>query len=267
MTEPDVASSDATNVQMRIERRGAQYVINGRKWWITGAASNRCKLLIVMGKTDIHAPRHQQQSMILVPIETEGVEVERDLTVFGFNDVFGHCEISFTNVCVPQDSVLGMEGEGFAMSQARLGPGRIHHCMRCIGAAERALELTCRRVISREAFGGPLAEQGVVRDWIAASRLEIDQARLLTLNTAWLMDAVGNREAHARISGIKAIVPQMAAKVVDRAIQAFGAAGLSQDFPLAYSYATLRTLRLADGPDEVHKHKVAMAELKRYTNS
>jgi len=264
MTEPAVASSDATNIECRIERRGDGYVINGRKWWISGAGSGRCRLLIVMGKTDPAGPRHLQQSMILVPIDTPGVTVVRDLPVFGYNDREGHCEVLFEDVRVPVGNLLGEEGGGFAMSQARLGPGRIHHCMRCIGIAERALELMCRRVHSRVAFGRTLAEQGVIQEWIADSRIEIEQARLLTMKAAWLMDTVGNKGARIEISAIKVVAPNVALRVVDRAIQAHGGAGVSDDFPLAAMYAGLRTLRLADGPDEVHRMQVARRELRRY---
>jgi len=264
MTEPAVASSDATNIECRIERRGDDYVINGRKWWISGAASHRCRLLIVMGKTDPSAPRYVQQSMVLVPIDTPGVTVVRNLPVFGYADREGHCEIVFEDVRVPVTNLLGEEGGGFAMAQARLGPGRIHHCMRCIGIAERALELMCRRVESRVAFGKRLAEQGVIQEWIADSRIEIEQARLLTLKTAWLMDTVGNKGAAIEVSAIKVVAPNIALRVVDRAIQAHGGGGVSDDFPLAAMWAGLRTLRLADGPDEVHRRQVARRELGRY---
>jgi acyl-CoA dehydrogenase len=264
MTEPAVASSDATNIECRIERRGHEYVINGRKWWISGAGSPRCRLLIVMGKTDPDGPRHLQQSMVLVPIDTPGVSVVRDLTVFGYNDREGHCEIVFDDVRVPVTNLVGEEGGGFAIAQARLGPGRIHHCMRCVGMAERALELMCRRVRGRVAFGKPLAEQGVIQEWIADSRIEIEQARLLTLKAAWLMDTVGNKGARVEISAIKVVAPNMALRVVDRAIQAHGGGGVSGDFPLAAMFAGLRTLRFADGPDEVHRMQVARRELRRY---
>ncbi len=264
MTEPAVASSDATNIECRIERRGHEYVINGRKWWISGAASPRCRLLIVMGKTDPDGPRHLQQSMVLVPIDTPGVSVVRDLTVFGYNDREGHCEIVFDDVRVPVTNLLGEEGGGFAIAQARLGPGRIHHCMRCVGIAERALELMCRRVRGRVAFGKPLADQGVIQEWIADSRIEIEQARLLTLKAAWLMDTVGNKGARVEISAIKVVAPNIALRVVDRAIQAHGGGGVSGDFPLAAMFAGLRTLRFADGPDEVHRMQVARRELRRY---
>ena len=264
MTEPAVASSDATNIECRIERDGDDYVINGRKWWISGAADARCQLFILMGKTDPSAHRLQQQSMILVPRDTPGVDIVRALPVFGYQDQEGHCEIQFTDVRVPVSNLLGTEGSGFALAQARLGPGRIHHCMRCIGAAERALELMCQRVTDRVAFGRPLSEQGVIREWIADSRMEIEQARLLTLKAAYLMDTVGNKGAAIEISAIKVVVPNMALRVIDRAIQAHGGGGVSDDFPLAAMYAGIRTLRLADGPDEVHRRQVAKRELARY---
>jgi len=267
MTEPAVASSDATNIACRIEREGDEYVINGRKWWISGAADLRCQLFILMGKTDPEAARHVQQSMILVPRDTPGVEIVRALPVFGYQDQEGHCEIQFTDVRVPVTNLLGQEGSGFALAQARLGPGRIHHCMRCIGAAERALELMCQRVTNRVAFGRPLSEQGVIREWIADSRMEIEQARLLTLKAAYLMDTVGNKGAAVEISSIKVVVPNMALRVIDRAIQAHGGGGVSDDFPLAAMYAGIRTLRLADGPDEVHRRQVAKRELARYTST
>ncbi len=266
MTEPDVASSDATNISMTIERDGDSYVLNGRKWWTSGAASDRCKVMIVMGKTDPDAPRHLQQSMVLVPFDTPGVTKVRDLPVFGYQDREGHCEVDFDNVRVPVSNLIGQEGGGFAIAQARLGPGRIHHCMRCIGIAERALELMCRRVSSRVAFGRPLAEQGVIREWIADSRIEIEQARLLTLKAAWLMDTVGTKGAAVEISAIKIVAPNTALRVVDRAIQAHGGGGVSDDFPLARMYAGLRTLRFADGPDEVHRRQVARTELSRYAD-
>lgn len=264
MTEPDVASSDATNIQMSIRRDGDEYVLNGRKWWTSGASSDRCKVMIVMGKTDPDAPRHLQQSMILVPMDTPGVTKVRDLPVFGYQDREGHAEMDFDEVRVPASNLIGQEGSGFAIAQARLGPGRIHHCMRCIGVAERALELMCRRVTERAAFGQPLANQGVVREWIADSRIEIEQARLLTLKAAHLMDTVGVKGAAIEISAIKVVAPNTALRVVDRAIQAHGGAGVSDDFPLARMYAGLRTLRLADGPDEVHRRQVARTELARY---
>ena len=264
MTEPDVASSDATNIQLSIERDGDEYVLNGRKWWISGAASPRCEVFIVMGKTDPNAPRHLQQSMILVPRDTPGLTVVRDLPVFGYQDREGHCELLFDNCRVPAENLIAQEGMGFAIAQARLGPGRIHHCMRCLGVAERALDLMCRRVTERVAFGRPLAEQGVIREWIADSRMEIEQARLLTLKAAWLMDTVGNKGAAIEISSIKVIAPNVALRVVDRAIQAHGGGGVSDDFPLAQMYAGLRTLRFADAPDEVHRRQVARTELARH---
>jgi len=266
MTEPDVASSDATNIQLSIRRDGDEYVLNGRKWWISGAASERCKIFIVMGKTDPDASRHLQQSMILVPRDTPGLTVVRDLPVFGYQDREGHVELRFDDVRVPVENIIAEEGAGFAIAQARLGPGRIHHCMRCIGIAERALELMCRRVTERVAFGRPLSEQGVIREWIADSRMEIEQSRLLTFKAAWLMDTVGNKGAAVEISSIKVVVPNMALRVVDRAIQAHGGGGVSDDFPLARMYAGLRTLRFADGPDEVHRRQVARTELGRYSS-
>jgi acyl-CoA dehydrogenase len=267
MTEPDVASSDATNIATSIERDGDTYVINGRKWWSSGAMDPRCEILIVMGKTNPDAPRHQQQSMILVPRDTPGVTIKRGMLVFGFTDGThgGHAEIEFADVRVPAENLIADEGHGFAIAQARLGPGRIHHCMRQIGAAERALELMCRRVIDRTAFGKPLAEQGVIQDWIAESRVRIESARLLVLKTAWLMDTVGNKGAHTEIQAIKIATPAMAQWVIDKAIQAHGAGGISQDFPLAHLWASARTLRFADGPDEVHKRSLAWRELKKYT--
>ena len=264
MTEPDVASSDATNIQLSIVRDGDDYVLNGRKWWISGAASERCAVFIVMGKTDPSAARHQQQSMILVPRGTPGLTIVRNLPVFGYTDREGHCELRFEDVRVPASNLVAEDGMGFAIAQARLGPGRIHHCMRCIGMAERALELMCRRVLGREAFGKPLAAQGVIREWIADSRIEIEQARLLTLKAAHLMDTVGHKGAATEISAIKVVAPNMALRVVDRAIQAHGGGGVSDDFPLARMYAGLRTLRFADGPDEVHRRQLARAELGRY---
>jgi acyl-CoA dehydrogenase len=263
MTEPDVASSDATNISIGIERAGDEYVVNGRKWWTSGANHPNCRVLILMGKTDPDGPPHRQQSMILVPADTPGVEVVRNLSVFGYDDApHGHAEISFTDVRVPVRNVIGAEGDGFAIAQGRLGPGRIHHCMRLIGIAERALDLMCERVQHRVAFGVPLAEQGVIQDWIAESRIEIDQARLLTLKTAWLMDTVGNKGARTEIAAIKVLAPRMACNVIDRAIQAHGGAGVSGDLPLAYLYAYSRMLRIADGPDEVHKRSIARRELR-----
>ncbi|CAM04618.1 acyl-CoA dehydrogenase [Saccharopolyspora erythraea NRRL 2338] len=266
MTEPDVASSDATNIGTRIERDGDSYVINGRKWWSSGAMSPRCKILIVMGKTDPGAERHRQQSQVLVPVDTPGVHVKRGMYVFGYSDGDhgGHAEIVFDNVRVPASNVVSGEGEGFAIAQARLGPGRIHHCMRAIGMAERALELMCRRVSDRVAFGGPIADQGVVQQWIADARIRIETTRLLVLKTAWLMDTVGNKGAHTEIQAIKVAVPEMVTWVIDRAIQAHGGGGVSQDFPLANLYAHARTLHIVDGPDEVHRRSLARRELKKY---
>ena len=264
MTEPDVASSDATNIALRIETDGDDYVLNGRKWWISGAARDTCKIAIVMGKTDPDAPRHLQQSQVLVPLDTPGLTVVRDLTVFGYTDQEGHCELSFEDVRVPRSNLIGEEGGGFAIAQARLGPGRIHHCMRAIGVAERALEAMCRRVTTRTAFGKPLSDQGVIQEWIADSRMDIEQARLLVLKTAWLMDTVGNKGARIEVSAIKVAVPNMALRVVDRAIQAHGAGGVGPDFGLASMYAHLRTLRLADGPDEVHRMQLAKREIRKY---
>jgi acyl-CoA dehydrogenase len=265
MTEPDVASSDATNIETRIERDGDEYVINGRKWWSSGAGDPRCKIAIVMGKNDPTAPRHEQQSMILVPLNTPGVKIERILPVFGYDDApHGHAEIVYENVRVPADNMLWEEGKGFAIAQGRLGPGRIHHCMRLIGLAERALEDLTKRVQSRSAFGKKIAEQGVVQEWIADSRIEIEQARLLTLKAAYMMDTVGNKEAKTEIAMIKVVAPNMALRVLDRAIQAFGAAGVSEDFTLAYHWANARTLRIADGPDEVHRRQIARLELQKY---
>jgi acyl-CoA dehydrogenase len=267
MTEPAVASSDATNIECRIEADGDEYLINGRKWWSSGAGRERCKIAILMGKTDLAAPAHRQQSMVLVPMDTPGVTVVRDQLVFGFNDPEGHCEVLYQDVRVPKSNLLGEEGGGFAIAQARLGPGRIHHCMRSIGAAERAFELMCRRAHERVAFGRPLAEQGVVREWIADSRVEIDQARLLTLHAAWLMDRYDNKVARNAISAIKIVAPNMATRVIDRAIQVHGGAGVAQDFPLAEMYAHQRTLRLADGPDEVHRRTLGRLELGRFAPS
>jgi acyl-CoA dehydrogenase len=266
MTEPDVASSDASNIATRIQRDGDSYVINGTKWWSSGAMDPACEILIVMGKTAPDGDRHRQQSMILVPRDTPGVDVRRGMWLFGYDDAThgGHAEVVFTDVRVPAANLIGEEGSGFAIAQARLGPGRIHHCMRMIGAAERALELMCRRVIQRTAFGGPLADQGVIQDWIAEARVRIEQARLLVLKTAWLMDTVGNRGAHTEIQAIKVATPAMAEWVIDRAIQAHGAGGVSQDFPLAHMWAAARSLRFADGPDEVHKRSLARRELRRY---
>ncbi|MGD9630413.1 MAG: acyl-CoA dehydrogenase family protein [Pyrinomonadaceae bacterium] len=263
MTEPDVASSDATNIEASIVADGDEYILNGRKWWSTGGGDSRCKLSIFMGKTDPKAARHLQQSMILVPMDTPGVKVERMLYVFGYDDApNGHAEITFENVRVPKSNLLLGEGRGFEIAQGRLGPGRVHHCMRLIGAAERSLELMIDRARSREAFGKPISEQGVVRQWIAEARLAINQARLLVLHAAWKMDTAGNKAARNEIAMIKAAVPQMALKVIDRAIQTFGGAGVSQDTPLAAFWIYARSLRIADGPDEVHLESVARAEIR-----
>jgi acyl-CoA dehydrogenase len=264
MTEPDVASSDATNVALSIERDGDEYVLNGRKWWITNVFHPNCRILIVMGKTQPDAPTYTQQSQILVPLDTPGVTVVRNLPVFGYIDQDGHGEIDFTDVRVPVTNVISKEGDGFMIAQARLGPGRIHHCMRAIGAAERALEQLCRRAVSRVTFGQPIAMRGNIQDWIAESRIEIEMTRLLTLKAAWMMDTVGNRHARTEIAAIKVAAPNMALKVLDRAIQVHGGGGVSDDFGLARAYAHLRTLRLADGPDEVHKLSIARRELAPY---
>jgi acyl-CoA dehydrogenase len=266
MTEPDVASSDAANIATRITADGDEYVINGRKWWSSGAMNPECAIFIVMGKTDPSAEKHRQQSMVLVPRDTPGVTVHRGMRVFGNTDAShgGHAEVSFADVRVPASNLIAGEGKGFAIAQARLGPGRIHHCMRLVGMAERALELLCIRVTGRVAFGRPLAEQGVIGEWIAESRVRIEQARLLVLKTAWLMDTVGNKGAHAEIQAIKIVTPLMAEWVIDKAIQAHGAGGVSQDFPLAALWTQARTLRLADGPDEVHRRSLAHRELKKY---
>ncbi|ASN06734.1 acyl-CoA dehydrogenase [Virgibacillus necropolis] len=266
MTEPDVASSDATNIQSRIVKDGDEYVINGRKWWSSGAGDPRCKIAIVMGKNDSAAARHEQQSMILVPLDAPGVTIERMLPIFGYDDApHGHAEIIYDNVRVPAENMIWKEGKGFAIAQGRLGPGRIHHCMRLIGAAERALEDLCKRVQDRVAFGEKIADQGVVQEWIADSRIDIEQARLLTLKAAYMMDTVGNKKAKSEIAMIKVIAPNMALKVIDRAIQAHGGAGVSDDFTLANHWANARTLRLADGPDEVHRIQIAKLELRKYS--
>jgi acyl-CoA dehydrogenase len=264
MTEPDVASSDATNIALRIERNGDEYVLNGRKWWTSNALHPHCRIMIVMGKSQPDAPTYTQQSQILVPIGTPGVTVMRNLPVFGYIDREGHAEVDFENVRVPASNLIAKEGDGFMIAQARLGPGRIHHCMRAIGAAERALEAMCRRAVSRVTFGRPIAMRGNIQDWIAESRIQIEMARLLTLKAAWLMDTVGNRHARTEIAAIKVAAPNVALKVLDRAIQVHGGGGVSDDFGLAWAYAHLRTLRLADGPDEVHKLSIARRELAPY---
>jgi acyl-CoA dehydrogenase len=262
MTEPDVASSDATNIELSIARDGEEYVLNGRKWWASGAMRERCQIFIVMGKTSTEGPRHRQQSMVLVPRGTPGLTVVRNLPVFGYVDQEGHAELRFEDARVPAANLVASEGDGFLISQARLGPGRIHHCMRAIGAAERALELMCRRAQARVTFGAPVATRGNVQDWIADSRIEIEMTRLLTMKTAWLMDTVGNKHARTEIAAIKVAAPAMALRVIDRAIQVHGGGGVSGDFPLASMYAHMRTLRLADGPDEVHKMTIARRELR-----
>ncbi len=266
MTEPDVASSDATNIRTSIVRDGDEYVVSGRKWWITGAMNPDCEVLVVMGRTDPGADRHRQQSMLLVPRDTPGVEVVRGMTVLGYDDHAhgGHAELVFDEVRVPVGNLVGAEGDGFAIAQARLGPGRIHHCMRSIGIAERAIELMCERATTRVAFGRPLAEQGVVRDWIAEARVRVEQLRLLVLKTAWLIDTVGAKGAHTEIQAIKIATPGTVEWVLDKAIQVHGAGGLSEDFPLAAAFAGVRTLRFADGPDEVHRNALAKAELRRW---
>jgi len=263
MTEPDVASADARNIGMRIERDGDHYVLNGRKWWTTNGMHPNLRILIVMGKTDPDAAAYQQQSMVLVPADAPGLVFKRSLPVFGYHDHEGHAELEFTDVRVPAENIIAGEGMGFMIAQARLGPGRIHHCMRAIGAAERALELLCDRADERETFGKPVSHNANIRDWIAESRIELEMARLIVMKTAWLMDTVGNQHARIEISGIKFAVPQICLKIIDRAIQVHGGGGVSDDFPLAYMYAQMRTLRLADGPDEVHKLSLARQELRR----
>jgi acyl-CoA dehydrogenase len=263
MTEPAVASSDATNIGTSIRRDGDDYVINGRKWWISGSADERCQVFIVMGKTDADAAPHRQQSMILVPRDADGMTIERHLPIFGYQDQHGHSEIEFDNVRVPASNRLAEEGDGFMIAQARLGPGRIHHAMRAIGMAERALDMMVRRADERTAFGGPLADQGVVQELVARSRIEIEQARLLVLKTAWLIDRHGSKGARIEIAAIKVAAPEVACAVIDRAIEVFGAAGVSDDFPLAYFYAWARALRIVDGPDAVHRRSVAREEFKR----
>ncbi|AZI63010.1 acyl-CoA dehydrogenase family protein [Rhodococcus qingshengii] len=264
MTEPDVASSDARNIMTSIVRDGDEYIVNGRKWWTTGAADPRCEILVVMGKTNAEAEPHKQQSMILVPVATAGVEIVRSLPIFGYHDQHGHCEIRFDNVRVPATNMLASEGDGFAIAQARLGPGRIHHAMRCIGMAERGLDLMVRRAQSRNAFGGPISDQGVVRTWIAESRMEIEQARLLVLKTAWLIDQVGAKGAQIEIAAVKVIGPRVARNVLNRSIQCHGGGGVTDDFPIARMWASARILGIADGPDEVHIRSVARHELRKH---
>jgi acyl-CoA dehydrogenase len=264
MTEPDVASSDARNIRTSITTEGNEFIINGTKWWTTGAMDERCQILIVMGRTNPDADDHHQQSMVLVPVNTPGVKVERNLTVFGYVDQHGHAQVSFTNVRVPVSNLLGAQGEGFALAQARLGPGRIHHCMRAIGMAERALSLMIKRTIGRETFGKELVQQGVIQEWIAQARIDIEQARLLVLKAAWMIDNVGAKSARKEIAAIKVAVPQMAERIIDHAIQSYGGAGVSQDTPLAGLYAGIRTLRIVDGPDEVHIRDIARLEIKPY---
>jgi acyl-CoA dehydrogenase len=269
MTEPDVASSDASNISLRIERDGDEYVLNGRKWWSSGAMAPECKVFIVMGVTNPDAERYRRQSQVLVPKDTPGIELPRSMSVFGYDDGWhgGHAEVRFTDVRVPAENVILGEGEGFRIAQERLGPGRIHHCMRSIGSAERALELACKRAVSRFTFGQPIAKHGVVQDWIAQARIRIEMCRLMVLKTAWLMDTVGNSGARVEISAIKVAVPEMATWVLDRAIQIHGGGGVSQEFPLAQMYSGLRTLHLADGPDEVHIMSIARRELRPYLNN
>ncbi|WP_026910932.1 acyl-CoA dehydrogenase family protein [Patulibacter minatonensis] len=264
MTEPDVASSDATNIEMSIVRDGDEYVLDGRKWWTSGALHKLCRVLIVMGRTSPEAAPHKQQSMLVVPLDTPGVTVVRNLRVFGYEDREGHAEVRFEDARVPVSAILKGEGEGFAIAQARLGPGRIHHCMRTIGAAERALDLMCRRAQQRVTFGQPVSERANVQDWIAEARIDIEMIRLLAMKTAWLMDTVGNKHARTEIAAIKIAAPQIAQKIIDRAIQVHGGGGVSDDFPLAMMWAHQRTLRLADGPDEVHKRQLARTELRRH---
>ncbi len=264
MTEPDVASSDATNIQLRIERKGDQWVLNGRKWWSSNIFHPNCKIMITMGKTNPGGPPHRQQSMVLVPVDTPGVTVKRNLTVFGYVDQEGHGEVIYDNVKVPADNLIANEGDGFLISQARLGPGRIHHCMRTIGAAERALELMCKRALARVTFGRPVAERSNVQDWIADARIELEMIRLLTMKAAWLMDTTGNKGARTEIAAIKVAAPNVALRIIDHAIQVHGGGGVCQDFPLARMYAGIRCLRLADGPDEVHRMTIARQELRKY---
>ena len=263
MTEPDVASSDATNIEMRMERDGDDLVLNGRKWWTTGALHPNCRVLIVMGKTDPEAPVYAQQSMVLVPLDTPGLEIVRSLPVFGYTDPEGHGELRFTDVRVPAENLISQAGSGFLIAQARLGPGRIHHCMRAVGAAERALELMCARADARETFGKPVSSRSNIRDWIAEARIDLEMVRLLVLKTAWLVDRVGGKNARIEVAAIKVAAPNVALKIIDRAIQVHGGAGVSDDTPLAYMWAHMRTLRLADGPDEVHKLSIARRELRR----
>jgi acyl-CoA dehydrogenase len=263
MTEPDVASSDATNISLRMERDGDDLVLNGRKWWTTGVMHPNCRILIVMGKTELDAPVYAQQSMVLVPLDTPGLEIVRSLPVFGYMDPEGHGELRFTDVRVPQANIIASPGAGFLIAQARLGPGRIHHCMRAVGAAERALELMCKRADERETFGKPVSTRSNIRDWIAEARIELEMLRLLVLKTAWLVDKVGGKNARIEVAAIKVAAPNVALKIIDRAIQVHGGAGVSDDFPLAFMYAHMRTLRLADGPDEVHKLSIARRELRR----